>query len=112
MTIEVENRENKSCPPTQLVTGSNQKVKTALMTDKSARANSKSQLEGRRGGGKHRKWRACGIFSGSNGQQFFPLPFLLPSPPFLLTTLTRRHLQSEKLSVSKLFFLIAGEISY
>ena len=47
---EVENRENKSCPPPQLVTGSNQKVKTALMTDKSARANSKSQLEGRGGG--------------------------------------------------------------
>lgn len=66
-----------SGPP--LVTGSNQKVKTALMTDKSARANSKSQREG---AGKHRKWRECGIFSGSNSQQFFSFLFSFSSIPF------------------------------
>lgn len=37
-------------------------------------------------------------------------PSFFPSLPFLLTTLTRRHLQSEKLSVSKLFpFLARGK---
>lgn len=34
-------------------------------------------------------------------------PSFFPSLPFLLTTLTRRHLQSEKLSVSKLFPFLA-----